>query len=317
MIKRHKKDQSRHMPQPDKTRQQRRPSNLQFSSVSYRTGQTQQSKKGASKRIDASVTLGKRKAWRKIPTMLALLVITGGVLYTLFVDFDARVQIVKNDEMGTLETYAREEVWDASAYQAATQELLRQSWLNYAKPTVRTEAISQALQDQFPEIARAEVRIALVERRPLVRVTLREPKLLVVSPEDQVYMIDKEGQAFPAIEGSRRDAGELPVVHDQLGGIAITAGEQALPKETVRFIEAISHQFAHADIAIASMTLPAVANELHVRPQSDDFVGKFDITSNARLQAGSFLVTYETLKADNIVPDEYIDARVQGRAYYR
>lgn len=317
MIRRRKKDQSRHMQPPDKTQQQRQPSHLQFSSVSYRTGQTQQSKKGASKRIDDSVIIGRKKAWRKIPLMLALLVITGGVVYTLLVDFDAHVQIVKNDNSGALETFAREEVWDASAYQSATQELLHQSWFNYAKPTVRAEAISRELQNQFPEIAHAEVRIALVERRPLVRITLREPKLLVVTPEDQVYMIDRHGQAFTAIEGSQIETGDLPVVYDQIGGIAITAGEQALPKETVRFIEAVSLQFAEADIAIASIALPAVANELHVRPQGDDFVGKFDITSDARLQAGTFIATYNRLKRDNISPDEYIDARVQGRAYYR
>ncbi len=66
------------------------------------------------------------------------------------------------------------------------------------------------------------------------------------------------------------------------------------------------------------MTLPVGTSELDVRLAGQPYSVKFNLESGtARQQAGTFLATESKLKSQNVTPAEYIDVRVDGRAYYK
>ena len=71
-------------------------------------------------------------------------------------------------------------------------------------------------------------------------------------------------------------------------------------------------------ITITSMTLPPAADELDVHLTGVNYYIKFNLANDdARQQVGTFLATQAQLKSQGITPGQYIDVRVDGRAYYQ
>ena len=65
------------------------------------------------------------------------------------------------------------------------------------------------------------------------------------------------------------------------------------------------------------MTLPPAASELDVKIAGKPYFVKFNLQADdARRQAGTFLATQAQLQRKGITPAQYIDVRVEGRAYY-
>lgn len=130
-------------------------------------------------------------------------------------------------------------------------------------------------------------------------------------------MCDENGRAIADahdVESSIKD--DLPVVQDE-SGLPIKRGQTALPKETVSFIETVAGQLEAKRIAVQTIVLPPIANELHIRLSGQPYFVKFDVRGEGRLQAGSLIAVKEKLEADKRTPKEYIDVRVPDKAFYK
>jgi hypothetical protein len=90
-----------------------------------------------------------------------------------------------------------------------------------------------------------------------------------------------------------------------------------LSPDEVQFITGVLAQLQAKQLAITAVTLPPIAHELHVRIQGQPYYVKFNIQSDARIAAGTFLATKSYLEQGRITPAEYVDVRVEERAYYK
>jgi hypothetical protein len=190
---------------------------------------------------------------------------------------------------------------DTSVYTAAANKILASSFWNRTKLTANTSSVNQQLTSQFPELAKVQTVLPLLGHRPIVYIEAAQPTLILRATNGD-YVLDNL---------------HLPVI-DDLSGIRVTLNHQIITPSDVRFIQIIVAQLASRQFTVASLTLPPAASELDVHLVGQPYLVKFNLqTSDAREQAGTFLATASYLDKQNTTPGEYVDVRVDGRAYFK
>ena len=64
--------------------------------------------------------------------------------------------------------------------------------------------------------------------------------------------------------------------------------------------------------------MPAAENELDMYLTGQSYYVKFNLADSSPLQeVGTFLAVRQNLQQQGITPSQYIDVRVDGRAYYK
>lgn len=204
-----------------------------------------------------------------------------------------------------------------AVYTQAAQQLFARSALNHNKITVNTAQIAAAFQRQFPEIDAASIRLPLLGNQPVLYVQPAIPQLILDTQSNGAFVLDDNGRALlhaDSVPGvSQLD---LPTVVDQ-SGITVTPGKIALPAATVDFIGQVAGQLKAAGLQLAQLTLPAGTSELDVRVSGAGYFIKFNLEGKARAEAGTFLAVRQYLTSQHVVPGQYVDVRVPGRAYYK
>ena len=203
-----------------------------------------------------------------------------------------------------------------AAYGVAATSLLDASPFNKNKLTINTSHISDALHAQFPELTHVTISVPFVGTAPVVHATPSVPALLLhVSAE--LYVVDASGRALlRANEVPNIEKLDLPVITDS-SGLAVSAGKPALPASDVSFITEVIGQLQAKGLTITNVTLPAGTSEMDIRISGVGYAGKFNLQGNGRVEAGAFLAVKAQLEREHKVPGEYIDVRVEERAYYK
>lgn len=206
---------------------------------------------------------------------------------------------------------------DQAVYEAAASKLMAGSIWNKNKITVNTSGVSDGMLKQFPELSSVSVTLPLLSKRPIVYVQTAQPALILAT-RSGAYIIDTSGKALLAAD--KLPAGstlKLPTVTDQ-SSLDVQLNHQALTSGNVNFIQTVAAQLAARNVTVESMVLPVGTSELDVKIKDKPYIVKFNLESGtARQQAGTFLATQSKLQSQNIVPVQYIDVRLDGRAYYK
>ncbi len=248
---------------------------------------------------------------KRIPrASLVVIVLALLILNTLLLG-GPRIVLVQSDDPAQL--YLRSQ----DTYRAAIDAELARSVLNHAKFTINAKRITKELQQQFPELADIRIQIPLVGIKPSVYIQPAIPVLLMAAADGHVYALDTTGRALVATTQAPSLAHlHLPTVSDQ-SGLPVTLGRIALPGSSVSFITEVVGQLKTKQLPITDMTLPKGTSELDVRISGAQYNIKFNLQGKARVEAGTFLATKQQLDKDHITPSSYIDARIEGRAYYK
>ena len=206
---------------------------------------------------------------------------------------------------------------DVSVYRAAASAVLRESILNQNKISIGTTTLADELLLKFPELAAVQVSLPLLTHRVQLRLVPAEPVLILASATGS-YALDANGTAL--VTGSQLAALStlnLPLVTDE-SDMKVAVHKQAVSSDSVLFISTVLAQLAAQNIPVASTTLPAGTSELHLRLTNEPYFIKFNLANNtSRQQVGTLIAVYDRLKSQGITPGQYIDVRVDGRAYYK
>jgi hypothetical protein len=248
---------------------------------------------------------------RRIGLLILLLALTASVTSSLTLSTDP--EIVPIEENNNSAAFLH----DNATYQAAASKLIGDSFLNRNKITIDTGKISKELIKQFPELSSVSITLPLLAHRPIVHIQAATPALILHAANGS-YVLDSSGKALlPSGSLSSSVREKLPQVTDQ-SGLEIKLNQQTLPSSNVEFIDTVVAQLTAKQVKIESMTLPAASSELDVKIAGQPYFVKFNLqTPDARRQAGTFLATQAQLQRKNTVPSQYIDVRVEGRAYYK
>ena len=241
------------------------------------------------------------------PTVLSIGVIVVACLYSL--TLSAKPRVVMIDEAGAALSHTPDE------YQQAASRAAGRSLFNRTKLTVNTVGIEDALRQQFPEIQIVEVTVPLLGHKPVVQLSTIEPVFVLVNDAGE-YFIAPDGRASSPIgEYAHRPVNAVRL-YDQ-SGLPLKPGNQILTRDTVSFINEVILQMRAKGVKISSLTLPAKPFEMQLRVEGFDYYVRFNTLGDARLQSGTYLALKENLESKKQKPAEYIDVRVEDRAFYK
>lgn len=246
---------------------------------------------------------------RHIPTYIAAFLIIGSMIYATFLDTQPRVVLGHDSTNNSL-------VRSQAVYQQAIASILSSSIFNRSKLTISTEKIEKQILAKFPEIENTTVSLPIIGRKPVVGLDPAVPTL-ILNTRSGSYIIGEDGRALiktADLASSARPS--LPLVQDD-SGLSVEQGKPALTKENVDFITTIIKQLNVKNITIKTLQLPALVNELRVPIDGKSYFVKFNLNSDALQQVGTYLAVREQLESQNVTPAEYIDVRVDERAYYK
>jgi hypothetical protein len=211
-------------------------------------------------------------------------------------------------------------VFNRAAYAAAADRLLAGSLWNHNKVTIDTGQITRQLLAQFPELASVSVTVPLLTHHPIIYIEPAQAALIIKSSSaSNSFVLNANGRALvtattnPLVPGQQA----LPVVTD-LSGLKLVLGHQILSANTVSFVQTIVAQLTAKGYMVSSMTLPPAASELDVTLTGKAYKIKFNLESNdPRQQVGTYLAMITQLQSQGITPAQYVDVRVDGRAFYQ
>lgn len=251
----------------------------------------------------------KRLTWHgRIPAISLLLTIAVFLIFCLRLSSSPKVILVGTEKS---QAFLRE----TAAYQAAATDAFA-SPLNRNKLTVDTDKITRDLKQRFPELGVISVTLPVLGTQPNIYMQPVAPKLVLVSKQG-MFVLDNKGRAL--ITGNqvhRLDEADIPIVGDE-SNVPIEVGQIALPATTVDFITEVNEQLKAKNLKVASLILPAGTSELHVRLQGIKYFVKFNLYGHAREEVGTYLAVKSRLDAERKIPAEYVDVRVENKAYYK
>jgi hypothetical protein len=207
---------------------------------------------------------------------------------------------------------------DTKQYEAAAQQYLGSSFWHKNKITINTNDAGADLQKRYPELAEVSVSLPLVGHRPIYYLR-SNPPTMVLQAVNGTYVLDSAGTVLIAKDKAPSTVtGSLPVLADQTG-LQAQVGKQVISSAQSAFIKTVIDTLAAKQVTVSSLILPANAvQELDIRVEGRPYTIKFNMHEDkaARQQVGTYLATDNNLKSQNIMPSQYIDVRVPGRAYY-
>jgi hypothetical protein len=201
-------------------------------------------------------------------------------------------------------------------YAAAADSILKHTVWDRSKVTVDADGLSQQMLQQFPELTNVSVTMPLLAHQPIVYIQAPQPAL-TLNTANGTYIIGNSGKALARLTTSAAGPAELPYLIDQ-SGLNVKLHQQAMSTGDVEFIQAVVAQLAAKGFTVSTLTLPATSREVDAHVEGQPYFIKFNLQDNDPAgEAGTFFATIASLKKQNITPAQYVDVRVDGRAYYQ
>ncbi len=245
---------------------------------------------------------------KHLPTLVATIIIVGSLGYASLLSATPRVQISATEKGASLQR-------KPEIYAAFIESELSKSVLNNSKLTFNSRPTIEAFQRQYPEVASVAVSLPLLGHKPIVRIAVSSPAFILAS-QNGAYYVSDNGTPLVRVADVQNQLEGVSTVMDE-SNVPISVGKQVLPTKTVLFISAVLQYLETAAVTIESVALPTEANELQVRLSGQPYIIRFNTLEDAQTQVGTLLALQKRLQGSREVPKEYIDLRVEERAYYK
>ena len=232
------------------------------------------------------------------------------VLFALRVSTAAKVDIIEPSGFNYMPH-------SMAQYLKGSSAAIGSSIYNQNKLTISSDDVALYLEKRYPEIAYAGVTVPLIGATPTVHIQLVTPALIYATQSGS-YVLDSNGNIIGTISIlNPKEIGQLPSVESSFSS-SLKDGTQVLTNQNVQFIRIVKTALSDKSIPITKMILVPQAEELDVYPAGVPYYVKFNLhQTDALQQVGTYLATVATLKSQNQTPKQYIDVRVDGRAYYK
>jgi len=242
--------------------------------------------------------------------LLIVIIVAAISLFNIMsVSPNSKVVLLNQNQIGYLHT--------AADYQKAVNKLLSNTFTNNNKITINTNGISAALEQQFPELSDVTIKIPLIGRNIIIYLTPNKVILALSTNNGAIYAIDANGQVLGQINSTYVNTHQLTTVQDS-SNTSVKVGQLLLSSDSVSFMQTVLFQVEQKQLTISKLVMPAGENELDLYLAGRSYFIKFNLDDNNPLQeVGTFLAVQHNLQEKGITPSQYIDVRVDGRAYYK
>ncbi len=192
-----------------------------------------------------------------------------------------------------------------------TATALSKQWFGKNTVLIDSTATARSIQSAEPGVRT----IAVTKHLPstlLVTVTERQPSLNWRSG-GQLYLLDSDGTVLGISSGQYV---KLAVVMDS-ANLPVKQGSRVVPRDFVTFATTIATQLpTAAKLQISQMTVQESTSELYVTTDKGLLL-KFDTTRLAAGELSDLAKVLQQLQSLKKTPAQYIDLRVEHKAYYK
>lgn len=200
--------------------------------------------------------------------------------------------------------------YPASMVQEAAQGQLDKRWWWRNLTTLDTRKLQDSLLKAQPQLESVDISRRWPSRLNL-KVTEREPNLAWRSGEE-TYLLSSEG----IIVARAGEVGsKLPVVEDSTN-LPVELGDRVVPARFVAFTLELIRLLPKQGEQITNIKVPDTTSEVYVETKNGYYL-KFDTTRQASGEVGDLAKVLALLKSQGKKPTEYIDLRIEGKAYYK
>jgi hypothetical protein len=247
------------------------------------------------------------------PWLLGTLLLLGLVVYELQLSTTAKVVSLAHSSDAPF-------LQDSKIYQQAAGQMFAEAASNRNKLTVNVADIAARLQQRFPELQEVSISLPIIGDTPTIYVKPAAPAM-VLAARNGTFIVDENGRALAeATAGTNLRRLQVPSVTDQ-SGLDVKLGKQVVPRSAAAFINTVSTQLQAQKIGVQSMTLPVAAGELDVYITGKPYFVKFNIQKgsddSSLVQVGTLIALLRKLEREGNSPSQYVDVRLEGRAYYK
>ena len=244
-------------------------------------------------------------------TLAGLIVLLFAALFCLGLKTRANIDIVQPSGFSYMPH-------SLAQYQTVAASAISSSVFNRFKTTISSNEVADYLEQRFPEIAYAAVTVPFFGFTPTVHIQLTKPVLIYRVDNASSYLVGPRGFIISDTTSiPKAEFKGLPTVYS-VNSPSISTNAQVLTSASVIFIETVEQALAIKGVQIDKMNLVPMAEELDVYPLGTTYYIKFNLNqSDALSQVGTFLATIANLKQQNKLPGQYVDVRLDGRAYYK
>jgi hypothetical protein len=200
---------------------------------------------------------------------------------------------------------------DATAYGRAIEEYFVKRPLDRFAFQLNHEQLVAFMQAEHPEIKAIEA-TALVDGTQDIALTFREP-LLSWNTDGSLLFIDDNGVAF-----RKNYFDNPPVSVEDKTGIEFTEAEVVVSDRFMSFLgQMVGHINKGKVGRVSKVIIPSdTLRQINVQLNGKKYIIKTHIDSDPYVQAMDVINAVKYIEKKGITP-KYIDARVEGRAYYR
>src|SRR3990167_2314661 len=202
---------------------------------------------------------------------------------------------------------------DKKIYQDYLDGQLRK-FFNRNKLTFNAAGLSSDLTKQFPELSQVAITLSFFADNPKVNLTVAKPVLLL-SAQTGSYVVNEKGVVVD-LEAGFAGSQKLINVSDE-SGLEISRGKTILNPQAINFINDLNSFLTRHSVPVKSFSLPAKAQELYLYTTDTGYYVKFNLGGNLAAQASQLLAVRNQFTGDGTQPSQYLDVRVQGKAFYR
>lgn len=246
----------------------------------------------------------------RLSVFIGLFIVLLGVIFELRVSTFANVKLIQPDGF----SYQTRPI---SQYDAVVSKAIGASLYDQLKLTITSQDLSNYITARLPEVQYVSVAVPFIGSTPSVYLQLQSPVMAYVTNEGE-FLLDNQGVVIaPASAISAKQLSQLnTVINQSITGVNI--GSRVLNGPSVSFIETVAQSLKIKAVPVSKMVLVPGTEEMDVYIANQPYRVKFNLYEpDALQQVGTYLATIATLKQKNITPSQYIDVRVDGRAYYK
>jgi|GEM_PF-593084 len=202
-------------------------------------------------------------------------------------------------------------------YQQIISAALKDSPTSRTKYLINQQKIKSKLTRALPEASAIKVGTSLLGKRPEVIITTIDPlALLSQNGGRDRYIMSTRGKVLMLSSNSIINDTGLPVIENN-SGIMAREGMQIIRPSEAQEISDLIYQLKN-DSSQYYLILAKQPHEIDLKESGRGYYVKFLLDNNSLLsQYGALRAAQNNFKAKNIVPTEYIDARLGEKIYYK
>lgn len=263
--------------------------------------QVARSKTRANYRVDYGAPRRKRH-WRRYTKPIFYLLVVLGLVYLLFGSGLFDIHHIKVVGAKTV---------PAQSVSDSLNKILDSSLFGRNTILLSTDKLSKQLMDQDKQLG--QVKIGRDFINGLVVTITEETPSLGWQSGSSVFVLSSDGRAIALAD---KADGTMPIVVDS-ANIPVKIGQKVVPIEFINFVQIIVKGLHAQKIDFLQLSVPPESiGELYVQTKTGYKI-KFDTSRDGAGQLSDLKAVLSSLSTQKKLPTEYIDLRIEGRAFYK